>query len=135
MRNRPREALARLRDAERAGELEALWSRYGVRALVVFGSAAHGGPAPRDLDLAVDHDGDLDTLRLVEELAHVMQYSDFDLVDLRRAGVVARHEALHRPDVVFERHDASVAELAAGAMARFWDTQWLRDLQLEALAR
>jgi predicted nucleotidyltransferase len=63
----------------------------------LFGSFAHGrSRADSDLDLAVLPDRDIDPNQLdrrAEALAELLS-RDVDLVDLRRAGTVLRHEAV-----------------------------------------
>ena len=56
-------------------------------------------------------------------------------MDLNRANVVARLEALREGETLFERRAGEHNERLVQALALFWDTQWLRDLELEALTR
>lgn len=125
-------ALSRLRDGDLA--LEEVWRDHGIRAVVVFGSAAAQPDDARDLDLAVDHDGDLDVIRLIRDLAAELAFADLDVLDLRRAGPVAAFEALRRPDVLFELEDADLAQRCALAAVRYADTAPLREARRRSLA-
>ncbi len=90
----PAQALDRLRQAEASGELAALAERHGLSLVVVFGSAARGEPTARDLDVAVGSRlADLDAVRLVMELMDLTGSDAVDLLDLDRAGPVARQHA------------------------------------------
>jgi Polymerase beta, Nucleotidyltransferase len=128
----PRTALRRLR--ENPSGLAELAMRFDLLLLVAFGSVLQPGD-PHDLDLAVAAEGPLDALVFMEALYQLTGYERIDVLDLRRAGVVARVEALRDGQVLFERDEGEHNERLVQALALFWDTQWLRDLELEALAR
>ena len=77
--------------AERRSDIAALCRRFGVRRLVVFGSAARGAdfdPARSDLDFLVEFDrGDPDALSLktffgLEESLEALFGRSVDLVEL-----------------------------------------------------
>lgn len=116
------------------GAVRSLARRHGVRLIVVFGSAVEPGRQPADLDLAVDHDGDIDLLALGEDLYRLTGYERVDILDLPRAGIVARAKALGRGRLLFEREPGRLAEAQMVALALLWDTRWLRDLELDVLA-
>lgn len=130
-----RTALARLRAAAADGTLTSVATRHDVQLLVVFGSAVDGSAAPQDLDLAVGHRGELDVLALAEDLYALIGYEGLDLMDLRRAGTVARGESLGHGRLLWESADGLFAEAQMIALATMWDTRWLRDLELAQLAR
>lgn len=129
-----RTALARLRAAAADGRLGAVAARHDVDLLVVFGSAVGGTGTPHDLDLAVGHGGGLDVLAFVEELYGLTGYEGVDVMDLRRAGIVARGESLGHGRLLWESADGRFAEAQVVALATMWDTRWLRDLELAQLA-
>lgn len=126
------DAVARLRRGGPA--LARIWADHGIRAVVLFGSAARAPAQAADLDLAVDHDGDLDVLGLIRDLARELELAELDVLDLRRAGPVAAFEALRRPDVLFERADANLAQTCAVAAVRYADTAPLRTMRRRSLA-
>lgn len=130
----PREALARLLAARDEGGLDALVGRHGVDLLVVFGSVLRDDGSPGDLDLAVGHDGRADLMAMMTDLYHVTQFEHFDLLDLARAGIVSRGEALGDGRLLWERQDGAFAERQVVALATMWDTRWLRDIELRQLA-
>ena len=127
-----RTALSRLRSAEHG--LAQLADGFGLRLLVAFGSAVKAGD-PRDLDLAVATERPLDAVAFMESLYQLTGYERFDILDLDRANIVARLEALREGETLFEQVAGEYNERLVQAWALFLDTQWLRDLELEALAR
>lgn len=134
--DRPREALERLLTARDEGRLDALVDKHGIELLVVFGSAAHqdGDRVPSDLDLAVSHDGRADLLEMMTDLYHLTRFERFDLLDLERAGIVARGESLGDGRLLWERRDGDFAERQLTALATMWETRWMRDIDLRRLA-
>ena len=127
-----RTALSRLRSDDHG--MTELADRFGLLLLVAFGSSVKTGDA-RDLDLAVATERPLDAIAFMESLYQRTGYERFDVLDLNRANVVARLEALRDGETLFERRRGERNERLVQALALFWDTQWLRDLELEALAR
>src|SRR5258706_11468061 len=102
----PAEALERLHRAEQSGALAAFADRYGLSLIVVFGSTARGEPTARDLDVAVgSRTGDLDPVRVVTALMELAGTEQIDLLDLDRAGPVARQHALV-PGIPLHEHPA-----------------------------
>lgn len=130
----PAAALQRLRDAAARGDVEALAAHHGIGLLVAFGSAARGEPQPRDLDIAFAPGRDTDVLALLADLVALAGTDRLDLLDLDRAGVVARMRALSRCVPLHEDRPGRFAAEQLRAAVVFADTRWLRDEQLRALA-
>lgn len=128
-----RVALRRLLDAHRQGLLDPILHVHGIRLLVVTGRVLDADATPADLDLAVDHDGTLDVLAAMEALYRLTGYEHLDILDLPRAGIVARGEALGHGRLVYEDTPGLFAESQVVALAMMWDTRWLRDIELEQL--
>ncbi len=156
----PREALARLVEAATSGELDELCERHGVRLLGAFGSAtrsigpAHrGAPAdpgapgvphspatptmPRDLDIAVSFGVGIDERRrdilgLLDDLVVLTGCDVLDIAVLDGADPVLRAEALVGVPL-FEDRAGAYTEAQMSAIAERYDTQWLRDLDLQSM--
>lgn len=133
----PVAALNQLRHEARRGELAQLCNGAGIELLVAFGSATDVDwpVAPRDLDLAVAMTADSDLLRVIDAFVVHLGFERIDVMDLRRAGGVALAQALGRGELLFEATPGMFAEKQILALVRQADTKWMRDLQLEALAR
>lgn len=133
----PRAALDQLRREARDGALAQLCQEAGIELLVAFGSATDPDwpVAPRDLDVAVVMTGGSDLLHVIDALMAHLAFEQIDVMDLDRAGSVARAQALGRGELLYERTPGSFAEQQILALVQHADTKWLRDLQLEALAR
>jgi predicted nucleotidyltransferase len=132
----PRSVLEDLRRQRDAGALEAHCRRLGITLLVAFGSALDEGVAePRDLDLAVLLEPGRGFVAVVGEMLGWLGSDAIDVVDLARADVVVRYEALAAGELLHEREYGTFDELQIGAVLRMADTRWLRDLRLRALAR
>lgn len=133
----PREALRQLRQEADDGTLTQLCPSWGVELLVAFGSTvAPDWPAPpRDLDLAVVMTGEQDLLQVLDALVVHLNTEQIDLMDLARADEVARVQALGQGHLLYEARRGTFAEMQIQAVVQSADTQWMRDLQLEALAR
>ncbi|WP_022923789.1 nucleotidyltransferase family protein [Serinicoccus marinus] len=128
-------ALARLRHALTDGSLSDAAQRHGLALVVLFGSAAEPTDnSPGDVDLAWDTGttrNDLvgltsDLLGLLGDAVHVM--------DLDRAGPVARQRALTRGEVLLQREAGAYATRQMRAMRDYADTAYLRRRQLALLA-
>jgi len=132
----PRAGLAALRIAAEAGVLASLCLRYGVRLLVVFGSVLDESRKARDLDIAVAirHGVAADVLGLIDALARVSGTEAIDLMDLRRAGPVARERALVGTLPLFESDPGTFANAQMAAMLERIETDWLRRLDLELMS-
>jgi len=131
----PVEALARLTNSP--AELERVCARRGVRVMTAFGSAARANPDARDLDLAVafERDRPHDVLALLAELVDLGGTDAIDLMELDRAGPVARERALVATVPLFESERGAFARLQMAAMLERMDTDWLRRLDLDLLAQ
>lgn len=137
MAGTPQAALNRLRSEARDGVLARVCGEAGIELLVAFGSATDPGwpVAPSDLDLAVVMATDSDLLRVIDALVAHLAFDRIDVMDLDRAGIVARAQALGRGELLHEQTPGMFAEHQIVALVQQADTQWMRDMQLEALAR
>jgi predicted nucleotidyltransferase len=131
----PAEGLARLRAAADAGELDVLCRRHRIRVLTVFGSAAGGDPAARDLDVGVllERGASIDYLSLIDDLERLTE-ANVDVVHLDPAGPVLRERALVGSVVLDESEPGAWATASTAAMVERMDTEWLRRMDLDLLA-
>ncbi len=131
-----REAAARLLAAAENGELERVCRSHGVDLLVLFGSAARAEGEPADLDVAYrfarDHAGGV--LALLDDLASLAGTSKIDLLDLGRAGPVARERALVGVVPLYQATSGLYAKAQMAATGERMDTAWLRRLDLGLMA-
>lgn len=132
----PRQGLERLLRPGATEDLDDLARRRGVQLLTVFGSAIRPAGEPRDLDVAVAFDPSVepDLLAVYEDLVGLTGVADLDLMDLGRAGVVARERALVGSVAVYERSRGDLARAQIAAVTQRMDTDWLRRLDLELMA-
>ncbi len=133
----PTTAVTRLQDAAERRGLDELCERHDVRLLVAFGSTVHETDRlPEDLDIAVAFQPDRrgDPVGLIVDLGAIAGSGDLDLMDLGRAGPVARERALVACVPLFERERGTFARLQMAAMLERMETAWLRRLDLEAMA-
>ncbi|MBS3940767.1 MAG: hypothetical protein KG028_07385, partial [Actinobacteria bacterium] len=110
----PSEGLQRLRDAAASGVLDDVCQGLGISILVVFGSTVSPEPGgePGDLDVAVrlHADAHSDLVDVVNALIDLTGTSNVDVLDLARAGVVARARALGPASVpLYEAESGAVA--------------------------
>lgn len=133
--NDPRVALERLLAARDDGRLQPVLDAHGIDLIVAHGSVIEPDASPSDLDLAIGHGGRANMFTLMTDLYHLTRYERFDLLDLESAGIVARGLALGDGRPVLETVPGSFAERQMVALAMLWDTRWLRDLELDQLAR
>lgn len=133
----PYAALSELTAAADDGRLEAVCRRQAIRLLSVFGSAARAGGKPRDLDVAIRFEpgrrGDL--LSVHDELARLFGSDELDLLVLDDAGPVAKERALVGSVALYESEPGAYATAQMAAMCERMETEWLRRLDLEAMAR
>jgi predicted nucleotidyltransferase len=121
----------------RTGELDALCARHGVRIMSAFGSAVAGAERPRDLDIAVGFTpgAERDVLGLLEDLVALTGTEAVDLLVLDRAGPVAKERALVGALPLYQNEPCAYANAQMAAMLERMETDWLRRLDLEAMAR
>jgi predicted nucleotidyltransferase len=133
----PAEGLARLRAAGESGVLDALCARHGIRILTVFGSAARGLMSARDLDVAgmTETGRRLDPVALVNDLTELTGVDAVDLAHLNRGGPLIRERALVGSVALFESAPGSYASAQTAAIAERIETDAMRRLDLELLAR
>lgn len=121
------------------GSLEALCQRFAVRLLVAFGSALGDDETAtaKDLDIAVAFCGDqpADVVALVNSLIALTDFEGVDVMDLDRAGPVARDRALTGTLPLYEAEAGDVARAQMAAALERMDTAWLRRDDLVTMAR
>ncbi|WP_433799299.1 hypothetical protein [Actinomycetospora sp. CA-084318] len=132
----PADAFAALRDAERSGDLARVADDLGLALVVVFGSAERGDPDAHDLDVAVAarRGTRLDLLAVVDTLTAMTGFDDVDVLDLDRAGPVARQQALVPGEPLYESEDGGFVREQLRASGERLSTEWLRRSSLERLA-
>jgi predicted nucleotidyltransferase len=130
------EAVARLRAAAEDGSLDALCDRHQIDLMGIFGSAVRS-EHPRDLDIAVRYVAGTspDVLDFLDELSVLGDTSTIDLLDLGRAGPVARERGLVGGIPLYERNSGDFARAQMAATGERMDTDWLRRWDLELMAR
>lgn len=133
----PAQGLARLRAAAESGDLDSLCTRYGVRVLTVFGSAARGEPAARDLDVAVVSEPGtaFDVLAVIGALVELTGVEEIDLAHLNRGGPLIRERALVGSVALFESAPGRFADAQVAAIGQRIETDAMRRLDLDLLAR
>jgi len=107
--------------------------QFGLRLVVLFGSAGRQEPNPRDLDLGVVGSGPLDTVALTNALTRALGTQTVDLTDLRRADPVLVALAARDGRPLFEAEPGAFAKFVSLATRRFADTRKFRDAQAQAL--
>jgi predicted nucleotidyltransferase len=137
-----RRALERLVDEADTGALARLCRRHAISLLVVFGSATHpdaedGGPPPGDLDLAVRFEPDArrDLLTLLDDLYQLIGLEAVDLMVLDEAGPVARERALVGGRPLHQGRPGAFANEQIAAIMERMETEELRRIELELMAR
>lgn len=132
----PYDAFRRLRQMAEAGELDRLCEDHNLDLLVVHGSVLVPDADPADLDVAVwaRPGGAFDLLRLVGDLSAAVRSDAVDVMDLSRAGVVARGLALGHCEPLYEREAGLFARRQMAALPPLADTTWIRDLGLRTMA-
>lgn len=127
--------LARLRAAAGDGRLEQVARRHGADLVTVFGSAIRTPESAHDLDVAVAlSDGTTDLVGLVGGLADLTASDDVDLLVLDDASPTARFHGLVGAEPLFEAEPGLFARTQMAAALEFYETAWLRDLDLQRLA-
>ncbi len=134
------QAQTRLDAVVKSGQLTSLCEQLGVEIVTLFGSAV-SRPNPGDLDLAVGfrrgdpHAPPRDFLGVVNALGELVPGDHLDIMDLDRADPVAQMAALYGSRILYQASTTATAERQMAAFTMYHDTQWLRDLQTEALRR
>ena len=127
-------ALARLRAAADDGRLEAVCERSGAQLVTAFGSAALGAPDARDLDIAVAGVPSAHLVALMADLLALTGTDAVDLLVLDGASPTARRNALVGAIPLYERDAGLFARTQMAAALEFFETGWLRDLDLQRMA-
>jgi predicted nucleotidyltransferase len=129
------ESLARLLAAADDGRLAELARRYGIGLVTVFGSAVRTPDQARDLDVAVSFPaGAHELLGLIGELVDLTATDDVDLLVLDGASPTARFHGLVGAEPLYEESPGLFARTQMAAALEFYDTAWLRDLDLQRMA-
>ncbi|RJQ71897.1 nucleotidyltransferase domain-containing protein [Pseudonocardiaceae bacterium YIM PH 21723] len=104
--------------------------------ITVFGSVVDRPETARDIDIAVapQHGSKLDVLAVLDELAALTGSDDVDLLDLGRAGAVAREQALVYAEPLYESVGGEYAREQIRATMERMDTAWMRKADLELMA-
>ena len=116
-------------------EIDDLCRRSEVALLVLFGSAVDPDSDPDDVDLAVLPLDGFDLLALHDELYRYTGFEGFDVLDLGRAGPVARERALVGVRLLHERSAGLFATTQIAAIMERMDTDELRRVELELMAK
>lgn len=137
----------RLRQSVADGRIAELCRRQGIEMLVLFGSGVSvfatqsqhdqsDQQAPQDVDLAFRQAGRsvVDLLAVAASLYQIMGIERIDLLDLCKAGPVARQRALTRGRKLYETSASLFAEAQIRAAMEYYDTAPLRQLERELLA-
>jgi predicted nucleotidyltransferase len=131
----PADGLRRLREAARAGELDAFCERHRVQILTAFGSAVREDPNARDLDIGImfEPGATVDWMALLGDL-DALTDADVDVAHLNRGGPLIRERALVGSVALYESEPGALARAAELAMVERMDTDWLRRLDMELMA-
>jgi predicted nucleotidyltransferase len=133
----PDEGLERLQAAAESGELRALCQRHHVTLFAVFGSVGRGEPDPQDLDIGIltEHAADFDLFGFVTEAIEMVGLEQVDVAHLNAAGPLLRERALIGSIILYESEPGTWARASTAAVMERMDTDWMRRLNLELLAR
>lgn len=132
----PIDAARRLRSAAIDGRLEALAEAHDLSLVVMFGSASRGQLDARDLDVAVGSRArtGLDVVAVICALMDLVDNDRVDLLELDRAGPVARQHALVPGDPLYEYRPGEFARQQMKASGQRLGTEWMRRLDLALMA-
>lgn len=132
----PVDAAHRLRSAAVDGRLNALADAHSLSLVVLFGSASRGQPDAPDLDIAVGARArtGLDVVAVICALMDLAGSDRVDLLDLDRAGPVARQHALVPGDPLYEYRPGEFARQQMRASGQRLDAEWMRRLDLALMA-
>lgn len=136
MGNTPGEAFRLLQDAAEDGRLEAIAHARELTLVTVFGSVIDDPANAKDIDIAVlpRRGTNLDILAVINDFLLLTHSDDVDLLDLGRAGPVARQHALTYSEVLYESRPGEFAEAQLKAGMERMDTEWFREHALRLLA-
>ena len=126
-----------MRASAASGELDALCDRHAVRVLTVFGSAARDEPRARDLDIGVisEPDATFDPVSLITALVALTEVEEIDMAHLNHGSAVIRERALVGSIPLFESAAGRYADAQTAAIGERIETDAMRRLDLELLAR
>lgn len=132
----PAEAFQRLRDAAADGRLEAIVHARELTLVTVFGSVVDDPANARDIDIAVmpRRGTSLDILAVINDFLWLTGSDDVDLMDLGRAGPVARQHALTYAEPLYESKPGEFARAQLQATMERMDTEWFRELGIRLMA-
>ena len=117
-------------------KLSPLFLRPDLQLVILFGSQAGGKTrAESDVDLAIQGDGPLDLVALATEVIRLLQRSDVDLIDLRRAGPLLKMEVVRGGKLLFEKSPGLYLAFCSLATCRYIDTRKLREARKEGIDR
>lgn len=119
------------------GSLAQLCERHDVEILTLFGSARTDPASARDVDLAVRFRGRAtpDPVPLIGDLMDLLSTDAVDVLLVDRATPTGRFAALVEGLPLYETADGVWANAQMAAAVEFYETEWLRRLDLEQLAR
>ncbi|MEJ7705800.1 MAG: hypothetical protein WKF82_00150 [Nocardioidaceae bacterium] len=137
MSDTARKAVRRLCAAAESDDLAELCVPAGAQLLVLFGSANMSDSDPKDVDLAVRFEREAfhDVLGLLDQLYRLTSYEGFDVLDLGRAGPLARERALVGARVLHEARPGLFAKEQIAAIMERLDTDGMRRAELELMSR
>lgn len=132
----PAEALRRLREAAEDGRLDVIVRARELTLVTVFGSVVDDPVHARDIDIAVAarRGAALDILAVVNDFLWLTGSDDVDLLDLGRAGPVARQHALTYAELLYESEPGEFANAQLQATMERMDTDWMRDMDLRLMS-
>ncbi|SDQ35379.1 hypothetical protein [Quadrisphaera sp. DSM 44207] len=128
------EAFTRLRSAADDGRIERICRLHGVRLMTVFGSAVRDAEHAHDLDIAVSLAPDADLLGLVGDLLDLTGTDLVDVMVLDDASPTARRNGLSGVVPLHEAEPGLFARTQMAAALEFYETAWMRRLDLERMA-
>lgn len=137
MSDSARQAVRRLCEAAESGDLATLCERADAQLLLVFGSARRVDADPNDVDVAVrfEQGASHDVLGLLDQLYRLTGYEEFDVLDLGRAGPLARERALVGAHVLYEARAGRFASEQIAAIMERLDTDGMRRAELALMSR
>jgi len=120
------EVPTRERIAAAAREVAAV---HDCELVVLFGSAARGDGAPRDIDLGILCPAPPDLVALTNAFIRALRFQHVDLVDLRRADPLLAMLVARDGVLLHEDAPGRFAEFTSLAVRRYADTAKFRALE------